>query len=157
MGDFRVRNDARVSGRTRVDVERSGARVTPSPAGRRFREALSDAGNALLSGVEVAGGLLGSPVASAAVRGGVGASEGALSGGASGGGAEHPEAPGGGVGAGPSASGTVDEALRTNQNEAMKFLELQQRISAENRRYTALSNVMKARHETAKSAINNIR
>ncbi len=158
MGDFRVRGDARVNIRANVEVERSGARVTPSPAGRRFREALSEAGNALLNGVETVGGLIGSPVASAAVRGGLGAAGGALSEGGGAGGGESAEAPGGSVaGAGSSANDTVSEALRANRNEAMKFLELQQRISAENRRYTALSNVMKARHETAKSAINNIR
>lgn len=152
---MRIR-EGRIDGRA-VEVERSTGRTTPSPVSRRFREVLAGAGEALLDGVEVASGLAGGPVASAAVRDGVGAARGALGGGA---GAESPEAPGAAPGAGVAAGGagdTVREALAANQTEAMKFLELQQRISAENRRYTALSNVMKARHETAKSAINNIR
>lgn len=37
------------------------------------------------------------------------------------------------------------------------YLELQEQISAENRAYTTLSNVMKARHDTVKNAIGNIR
>ncbi len=39
----------------------------------------------------------------------------------------------------------------------MAFLELQQQMQSENQRFTTLSNVLKARHETAKNSINNIR
>jgi len=39
----------------------------------------------------------------------------------------------------------------------MQLLELQQRISLEQRQYMTTSNVMKARHDTAKQVINNVR
>jgi hypothetical protein len=42
-------------------------------------------------------------------------------------------------------------------SDAMELIALQQEIQEENRRYSTLSNVMKARHETAKNAIGNIR
>ena len=64
---------------------------------------------------------------------------------------ERAEAPGGGTG------DSVGDTLRSAQDQSMHYLQLQEQISAENRRYTALSNVLKTRHETAKSAINNIR
>ena len=37
------------------------------------------------------------------------------------------------------------------------YLELQQKISHENRQFTMVSNIMKNKHDTAKTAINNIR
>jgi hypothetical protein len=46
-------------------------------------------------------------------------------------------------------------ALNTEQN--MYYLKLQQEISAESREYTALSNVLKARHDMVKNAIGNLR
>jgi hypothetical protein len=42
-------------------------------------------------------------------------------------------------------------------DQNMYFLELQERISQESRTYSALSNVLKARHETVKNAFGNIR
>ena len=47
--------------------------------------------------------------------------------------------------------------MRQSVDQNLMYLQLQEQMSAENRRYTALSNVMKARHETAKASINNIR
>ena len=44
-----------------------------------------------------------------------------------------------------------------NQSYSMQYLQLQQKMQSENRRYTMLSNIMKSRHDTAKNAINNIR
>jgi hypothetical protein len=46
-----------------------------------------------------------------------------------------------------------DEGL----NNSLRLLALQRKMHQENQAYTATSNVMKARHEMAKSAINNIR
>jgi len=42
-------------------------------------------------------------------------------------------------------------------NNSLRLLELQRRMQEENQAFTATSNVMKARHEMAKAAINNIR
>ena len=50
-------------------------------------------------------------------------------------------------------SAEVERIGRTVQS----YLELQERISAESRAYSALSNVLKARHDTVKNAIGNIR
>lgn len=52
------------------------------------------------------------------------------------------------------------EATRALQQEAQSFnlqyLQLQEGLQRESREFTALSNVMKVRHDSAKSAINNI-
>jgi hypothetical protein len=42
-------------------------------------------------------------------------------------------------------------------NNSLQLLALQRKMNKETQTYTAISNVMKARHEMAKSAINNIR
>jgi hypothetical protein len=47
--------------------------------------------------------------------------------------------------------------MHESQAFNLYYLEIQEEMSRENRRFSALSNVMKARHETAKSAIGNIR
>jgi len=39
----------------------------------------------------------------------------------------------------------------------MQYLALQEEVQQENRRFTTISNVLKAKHETAKAAIGNIR
>ena len=59
----------------------------------------------------------------------------------------------GAVGGAPGIEGVVSQGVDQN----MYFLELQERISQESRTYSALSNVLKARHETVKNAIGNIR
>jgi hypothetical protein len=51
----------------------------------------------------------------------------------------------------------VQNALAQSADQNMQFLQLQQQMQAENVRYSALSNALKARHETAKNSINNIR
>lgn len=128
-----------------VRLETSRARPTPRPAAQRFRDSLDEGGEVLLDGVESAASLVpGGPVATAAVRGARAAAGGA------GGGVGSPE--------GPAAAGPgPDDPVASLRDETMRYLELQQRVSAENRRYTALSNVMKSRHESAKAAIHNIK
>jgi len=65
-----------------------------------------------------------------------------------------------GQGGGGGGDGEFDR-LWEMQAESRAFnvemLELQQAAQAENRRFTAMSNLMKARHDTAKAAIQNIR
>lgn len=62
--------------------------------------------------------------------------------------------------AGSGGGGDVFEATRALQTEAQSFnlhyLQLQEGLQRESREFTALSNVMKVRHDTAKSAIQNI-
>jgi hypothetical protein len=74
-----------------------------------------------------------------------------------------PEGTGGTAGA-PGATGATDaegssleSALSQSANQNLYFIEIQERISAESRNYSAISNVLKARHDTVKNAIGNIR
>jgi hypothetical protein len=60
-------------------------------------------------------------------------------------------------GAAGGAAGGVEEALRHSADQNLYYLSLQERVSAENRSYSALSNVLKAQHDTVKNAIGNIR
>jgi hypothetical protein len=52
------------------------------------------------------------------------------------------------------------DAARTLQRETqasnLRFLQLQEAVQRESREYTALSNVMKVKHDSAKAAIHNI-
>lgn len=62
--------------------------------------------------------------------------------------------------AGPGGSDRFDkmwEMQRQNQVYNMQYMQLQQAAQAKNRQYKTLSNLMKVRHDTAKSAINNMR
>jgi len=44
-----------------------------------------------------------------------------------------------------------------NMSFNLQYLQLQQSVQQENRQFTLLSNIMKAKHDTARAAINNIR
>jgi hypothetical protein len=70
-------------------------------------------------------------------------------------------AAGAGTGA-PGAGGSggdpgVESMLDQNADKNLYYIALQERISAENRLYTAFSNVLRVRHETMKNAIGNFR
>jgi hypothetical protein len=82
--------------------------------------------------------------------------------------AHSPEGASSAVGINPGAAATnplgaasggagIEGTLSQGADQNLYFLELQERISQESRSYTALSNVLKARHETVKNAIGNIR
>ncbi len=62
--------------------------------------------------------------------------------------------------AGAGGAGDMIEATRALQQEAQSFnlqyLQLQESLQREGREFTAISNVMKARHDAAKAAIGNI-
>jgi len=65
---------------------------------------------------------------------------------------------------GSGAGGDKWELLRAQErlqdeglSNSLRLLELQRKMNQETQKYTAISNVMKARHEMAKAAINNIR
>jgi len=58
-----------------------------------------------------------------------------------------------GAGGDPSIEGMLDQ----NADKNLYYIALQERISAENRVYTAYSNVLRVRHETMKNAIGNFR
>ncbi|HEX9243564.1 MAG TPA: hypothetical protein VF875_14065 [Anaeromyxobacter sp.] len=123
----------------------------------RFETALRTAGSRVVQGV-AAGVELASPyvpggtVLSAAVRPVAASAAGAV---ASAAGGTAPGATSGG-----SSEGDLLEATRALQSEArtfnLQYLQLQESMQRESREFTAMSNVMKVRHESAKSAIGNI-
>jgi hypothetical protein len=51
----------------------------------------------------------------------------------------------------------VEGALAQSQEFNLYYLQLQEQLSAENRSFSAMSNVLKTRHDTVKNAIGNIR
>ncbi len=144
-----------------VVVGQTKARTAEAPA-TPFKDVLAGGANALLTGAEVAGGAIGGPVVAAAIRqartsvadtgggtGGVGVS----------GGGGPLDTAAGVVNAGsPSAEMQAMHAMnRESQQFNMQMLSLQEEVQQENRRFTTLTNVVRARHDTAKGAIGNIR
>ena len=67
------------------------------------------------------------------------------------------ESPTAAVGAGAGEPSSVEGALAQSQEFNLYYLQLQEQLAAENRSYSAMSNVLKARHDTVKNAIGNIR
>jgi hypothetical protein len=51
----------------------------------------------------------------------------------------------------------IESSLQQSQEMNLYFLQIQEAVNAQNRSFTTLSNVMKAEHETVKTAIGNIR
>jgi len=144
-------------------------RVTPEPA-RPFQQVMNASSAAIVSGAEAAvTHLPGGSILAAAMRpGGSGLAPG-LSGAnpygpsAAVNRAEGPtgtatSALGGGFGNGISAGDpSMQQVLSQDADQNLYYLKLQEQISAESRGYSAVSNVLKARHDTMKNAIGNIR
>jgi hypothetical protein len=65
-----------------------------------------------------------------------------------------------GIATGAAGTGDAFEAARLLQQEGqsfnLKYLELQERLQRETREFTAVSNVMKVRHDAARAAIQNV-
>jgi hypothetical protein len=173
--------DSRITAAARPDIVmiESAPRPTPTPERVTFNQVLSAGANGLVQGAElVASALPGSPVTAAAVRGGsmgVGASA------ANGGGLSlntTAEGPGGATpssltlsgaistltGATSSTSttsstdqtGSIDASLQQSAQLNLYYLQIQEQVDSQNRSFTALSNVLKTEHDSAKAAIQNI-
>jgi hypothetical protein len=136
-----------------VTAGHTASRVTPAPA-QPFRQVINAGAGAVVHGAEATAlQLPGGPILAAAVRSpSAQTSEGA---------ALTAEGSGGtgtlAAATGTASPGSPEAMLSQNADQNMYFLTLQERISAESRAYTALSNVLKARHDTVKNAIGNIR
>jgi hypothetical protein len=129
----------------------TAARVTPAPA-RPFRQVMHAGARVVVEGAEAAVRKLpGGPILAAAVR----PAPGALP--SYGEGPARPEGPAGTGGMSSGGAGGIEGVLSQNADMNLYYLELQERISAESRAYNTLSNVLKARHDTVKNAIGNIR
>ncbi len=150
---------------THVVATNTAPRVTP-PDGPTFGEVMEGSAQQLLRGATAAVRVLPSgPLVAASVRPGAPSVTPSVTvGGSAGSGvgmqvAGSAEGPGGGH---PGSSGTVgnpavEGALERSQEMNMYMIELQERVSAQNRAFTTYSNVLKAKHDTVKNAINNIR
>jgi hypothetical protein len=129
-------------------VEPVRSRQTARPA-TPFRDVLAGGVNILLSGAEVATSVVAGPVLAAAVHGartdvaGLAGSppEGAVPPLAS----EEPQL------------GSLQALQRESQAFNLRLLTLQQEVQQESQQFSTVSNVMRARHDTAKAAIANIR
>jgi hypothetical protein len=132
------------------------------PAGPSFGQMMGTAADVALSGVEIGATVVGGPLVGAAVRGVRTGVAGAL-----------PTGPlSGAPGGTPSSTGEiaaqsgsqeqstmneVRDMQEQSQSFNLQFLALQEEVQQENRKFTTVSNVLKAKHETAKGAIGNIR
>lgn len=141
-----------------VTATQTAPRPTPV-AGQPFRNIMQAGARAVVDSAEsTVFRLPGGPVLAAAFRAeppSLGATSSALSADPSmsdPNAAEGPAPNGGGADWNPDAL-----ALSGEGEQTLYYLQLQQRISEEGRTYTALSNVLKARHDMLKQAIDNIR
>jgi hypothetical protein len=141
--------------RATVTVEPARQRQTAPPA-TPFREILAGGVGALVTGAEVATGVIGGPVLAAAVHSAGSGIVQTLAGGPPG------DGPAGGGGGGAAAGLSPELAQmhamqRQSQAFNMQLLHLQQDVQDENRRFSTLTNVLRAKHDTAKAAVGNIR
>jgi hypothetical protein len=172
--DFRIPSAARPD----IVAIESLSRPTPRPVRVSFDQVLAAGVSGVVRGAElVANHLPGAPVAVAAVRGtsGGGTSVTALNLTAEGPGATVSQglsattpallnAALGGSSSGTTtggvatadASGGLDASLSQSAQLSLYYLQVQQQVDAQNRSFTALSNVLKTEHDSAKAAIQNI-
>jgi hypothetical protein len=164
-----------ISARPDVTVASTSARVTPTPPRTQFKEVLT---RSLVRGAEAAVKVLpGSPLMAVAIRGGSGPAPslgvpmngtgvrsagpegpGAIATGSNAGTAAAGAALGGAAGVpGGEGAGSLEASLQQSQEMNLYYLQVQEQVNAQNRSFTALSNVLKAEHDTVKTAIGNIR
>jgi hypothetical protein len=143
-----------------VVATNTAPRTTPAVT-RPFSQVMGASANAVVAGAEAAvRSLPGGPLLAATIRpagsGSVAVDSANLSAEGSAGTAASLGSVAGTASAGSGSAG-VEATLASSADQNMYYLELQERISAESRAYSALSNVLKARHDTIKNAIGNIR
>jgi hypothetical protein len=130
-------------------------RPTPKPVRIHFSEVMA---STVVAGAESAiRALPGGPTMAIALRGGGAARPASLGVPMAAGGA--PEGPGGVApgGAAGAGDGGIESSLAQSQDMNLYYLQIQEEVNAQNRSFTALSNVLKAEHDTVKTAIGNIR
>jgi hypothetical protein len=138
-----------------VQVGQVRAKQTESPA-TPFSKVLEGSAHALVAGAQVVTGIVGGPVLAAAVREAGNQLIGGIGGGGGGGGGTSPA---GIMNAGSQGSEMTQMHAMQRESQAfnLQLLNLQTEVQDENRRFTCLTNVIKASHDTAKSAVTNIR
>jgi hypothetical protein len=139
---------------TRLELDTSRARQTARPP-RPFRDILAGGVDLLMAGAEVATQVTAGPILAATVHDARAATSVAL-GRPLAGGAAAAELATGNPAAG--AAGLAPAALlQQGQLSSAELLVLQQQVQRENQQFSTLSNVMRAKHDTAKAAVSNIR
>jgi hypothetical protein len=150
---------------TGVLATATAPRVTPAPA-RPFQQMFNASSAAIVSSAEAAVSRLpGGPILAAAMRPAGGASSFTPAGSLSATGPTGTATATAGVGpsgiSGTTGTGTGDPSMQQmmsqDADQNMYYLQLQEQMSQESRSYSAVSNVLKARHDTMKNAIGNIR
>jgi len=160
---------------SRLEIDSTRPRQTEKPV-TPFRDVLTGGVSLLMSGAEVATHVVAGPVLAAAVHdarvgamtavGGAGATSaaGALGAAAGAGGPLGAMSGAGGSGlsgqsgqSGQSDLGNVQAMMQDGQSSNMQLLALQQQIQEESQRFSTVSNVMRAKFDTAKAAVSNIR
>jgi hypothetical protein len=150
-------------------------RPTAPPSTVSFAEVMAGGARALVQGAQAAvRALPGSPLVAVALRGGSGGSTTSAFGGSPSivslaSVPVTPEGPGGtsgsgvasATGAGSSSSEAASDAslqasMAQSQQMNLYYLQVQEQVNAQNRTFTALSNVLEVEHSTAKAAITNI-
>ncbi len=174
--------DSWIANVSRPDVVmvESAPRPTPTPDRISFSQVLAAGASGLVQGAQlVASTLPGSAVTAAAIRGGAtpSSSLGVAGGLAANTTAEGPSGTGtsgiGGVagglgitvgangitvggGSSTDPTGGIDASLQQSAQLNLYYLQVQQEVDSQNRSFTALSNVLKTEHDSAKAAIQNI-
>ena len=142
-----------------ITVQPTEPRQTPPDGSEKFGQVLKQSALVMLGAASsVATALPAGGILSAAIRTGVDAASGSSMPTAG----QDPKGPAGALGSalGSAGGSELDEMKMLQQQgieSSMEVLKIQQSISKENRVFSTLSNVLKARHETARTAINNIR
>lgn len=141
--------------RSNVQVSQTAQRTTAAPA-RPFQEIVRASASAIVASAEQAATRLpAGPILAAAIRPVAGAAEPTPGGAAN----VSPEGPTGTALSSPGspAAAGLEGTLSNGSADITKYLQLQDTMNRENQRFTAYSNILKARHETVKNAITNIR
>lgn len=135
-----------------VVITPTATRVTPTPA-QPFKSVLNQGAGAVVQGAQAAVQKLpGGQLLAAAVRqpaGSPAAVAAASPTGATGLSVSSMDATGG--------SNNMSDVLNQQAENSMYYLGLQVEIQQETQRFSTVSNVLKARHDTVKNAINNVR
>lgn len=148
-----------------LDSTPTAPRTTALPT-RPFQSMMNAGAGAVLSGAEAAVTKLpGGAVLAAAIRPNPTASFPGLSAVPGAATPPAPQTPEGYPASTPSAPGatpstadpSMESLLSQDANQNLYYLGLQERMSSENRFYTAYSNVLRVRHDSMKNAIGNLR
>ena len=154
---------------SRLEIDGSRSRQTERPTSP-FRSVLTGGVSVLMSGAELATHVVAGPVLAAAVHdarigattalGGSGTPAAAV--GASASPATALGAAGGSTAAAVAAGASPDMAsvqamMQAGQASSLQLFALQEQVQQENQRFSTISNVSRAKHDTAKAAVSNIR